>query len=561
MVTINGTSGSDAISNTDIGIFNVQYVDVNGLTTNLESVLLDTYFNLADGSIDVATGQTTPEGATIAVNPFGDADTNSIDPNALNSQIGFGDTFGHAYRFETKLHVEGGTYTFDMDFYNSAAIYVDGVLLGGTQSFGNATFNGSVTLTEGAHDVVIIYAKDTTATPDNLNVNISGAEFGATPTPLETTGAVGPLVDDDVITGGAGNDVIDASFGDDSVNGDLGDDTLTGGGGNDTLTGGPGADVLTGGTGNDTFVHNAGDGGTVITDFGAGSTNANDGDNTNNDFINLSAFYTNQAEFKADLADDGILNQSDGSDYSDNTALGGSITGLAGLSGASSPSILEQTGIACFARGTLIQTMEGEVAVENLKTGDQVLTLDNGYQPLGLALSRMVTSVELRQNPKFRPVRIKAGAFGEELPRQDLLVSRQHRMLVRSSISQRMFDEAEVLVSAIKLSEFENIHIDEAIQFVEYFHLVFESHQILFANGLQSESFYLGSNAMNALEQDAIEEILSLFPQVMSDMKSQKFARYTPSGKHQKQLVYRMNKNDKFPLESTHCISGHVATH
>ncbi len=533
MVTITGTGGADVISNTTSpAIFNVSHIDVNGFSNSAEATSLGTYFDLTDGSINVASGDTAPSGAGILVNPFGTADVNDIDPDALNSVIGFGDTFGHAYQFTTTLHVDGGTYDFDATFFNSAALYIDGVQVFSSESLGANSASGSIALAEGAHDVVIIYAKDVSATPDDLNVNISGEEFGGTPIPLENSGAVGPLVGDDSIMAGAGNDSVDASFG---------DDTIDGRGGNDTLTGG---------AGNDTFVHNTGDGNTVITDFGTGSTDVNDGDNTNNDFIDLSAFYTNQTEFQADLADDGILNQSVG-DFSDNTALGGSISGLGGLSADQVSSITEQTGIACFVRGTLIKTKQGEIAIEDLEAGDRILTVDNGYQPLRLALSRTIDRVELQANPKLFPITIEAGAMGPNLPVQDLTVSRQHRMCVCSKVSHRMLGDYETLVSAINLSDLPGVKIDDTLQSVEYFHLIFDEHQIIYANGALTESFYVGKNALDAVSKDTYEEIVTLFPEVLSDPNSQKSARHIANGKTQKNLISRIIKNGKRPYDIT----------
>ncbi|WP_162183583.1 calcium-binding protein [Halocynthiibacter namhaensis] len=116
---------------------------------------------------------------------------------------------------------------------------------------------------------------------------------------------VTPIISsDDIIDAGDGDDVVYGMAGDDTITGGTGDDTISGGTGNDEITGGADDDTVTGGEGDDRFIYNAGDGVDTITDFGADSTNADDGDNTNNDFINLAPFYTNQTEFEADLADD-----------------------------------------------------------------------------------------------------------------------------------------------------------------------------------------------------------------------------------------------------------------
>jgi Ca2+-binding RTX toxin-like protein len=355
-------------------------------------------------------------------------------------------------------------------------------------------------------------------------------------------------IDDDSLDGGLGNDTILGGQGDDTIKGGENNDVVSGGDGNDSLLGGFGDDQLLGGEGNDTilggagddiFVFDAGDGNDTISDFGAGATNINDGDSTNNDFIDLSSFYTNITEFRADLADDDVLNQSDGSDYTDNLAFGGSITGLNGLTGLSASSIEEQTGVTCFTRGALITTDRGDVAVEALKSGDRVLTQDNDFQELKLILSRVIGPKELEENAKLYPIRIMAGALGSGLPKRDLVVSRQHRMVAKSSIVKSMFGSTNVLVAAIRLIELPRVLVDETVDSVEYFHLVFENHEIIFAEGAPTESFLICAETRETFHASTWMELVVLFPEVDSLDYSALPAQIIPSNKLQKKLIYR----------------------
>ena len=112
----------------------------------------------------------------------------------------------------------------------------------------------------------------------------------------------------------------------------------------------------------------------------------------------------------------------------------------------------DQNNLPCFTRGTMILTDAGLRAIEDLAEGDLVMTRDNGLQPVRWIGSVEVPADRLAAAPMLRPIRIAAGALGASTPAQDLLVSPQHRVLVRSRIAQRMFGTSEVMVPAIRLT-------------------------------------------------------------------------------------------------------------
>jgi Ca2+-binding RTX toxin-like protein len=321
----------------------------------------------------------------------------------------------------------------------------------------------------------------------------------------------GPMSGDpgDSLSGGAGNDII---------LGDAGDDTIDGGSGSDFIAGGAGNDLLTGGEGDDYFVHMPGDGLDTITDFNIGNTGTlDDGDVENNDFIDLSGYYDHISELYADQADDGVLNQSNtmdtrgnAVDYSDNTRFDTNGTPndegirFTGATADRSFFTVENTGVVCFTSGTLIATPKGEVPIETLKPGDLVLTRDNGPQPLIWIGRRQVGRAELARNENLRPIEIKPTLIRSHSP---LVVSRQHGVLVRR-------DGEETLVRAIHLARLprSGARIMQGCRGVTYVHLMFEAHQIVFAAGAPSESFYPGPQAIGSLAVAARDELFSLFP-------------------------------------------------
>lgn len=199
----------------------------------------------------------------------------------------------------------------------------------------------------------------------------------------------------------------------------------------------------------------------------------------------------------------------------------------------------------CFCRGTMISTLQGKKAVEDLKPGDLVLTVDDSYQPLRLSLSRKLDAEELSNNPKFLPITITAGALGNNIPEHNLQISRQHRMLISSTISERMFNNREVLVKALHLTELPGIYIDVNATDLEYFHLVFDDHQIIIANGAASESFYPGEEALKALSPEAYTEITTLFSEKQLKTVRTKLARPVPSGSRQKKYIERYRQSIK----------------
>ncbi|APG46527.1 Hint domain-containing protein [Phaeobacter porticola] len=208
------------------------------------------------------------------------------------------------------------------------------------------------------------------------------------------------------------------------------------------------------------------------------------------------------------------------------------------------------TEITCFTRGTLIETDQGRMPVEALTAGSRVLTADGDFKPLHLVMSRALSAKEVRENIKLRPVRITAGALGNGLPTRDLLVSRQHRMLVSSKIAERMFGETEVLVAAIRLTDLPGIFVEPCPGDVEYFHLLFGQHEILYAEGAPTESLYTGAEALKTLTPEAHEEIALLFPQVLNGGCAIRSACHIPNGRQQRQLVARHLKNNKPVLDT-----------
>ena len=163
----------------------------------------------------------------------------------------------------------------------------------------------------------------------------------------------------------------------------------------------------------------------------------------------------------------------------------------------------------CFAAGTMIVTDRGEVAVEDLAVGDKVLTRDDGFQPI-----RWIGESRVRRSAASAPIRVRAGALGEGRPSRDLRVSPQHRVLLRDARLDLYFGVGEALVPAKQLVDGESIIQERDGPAVRYFHILFDTHQIVYSDGMPTESFHPGAWGLSTLGEETRAEVLALFPQL-----------------------------------------------
>ena len=156
-------------------------------------------------------------------------------------------------------------------------------------------------------------------------------------------------------------------------------------------------------------------------------------------------------------------------------------------------------GVICFTPGTMISTPAGPRLVEELCEGDKVLTRDSGPEEVLWVGTRRMTGARMYVQPRLRPIRIGAGALGTDRPDSELLVSPGHRMLVRGPAARALFNTPEVLVPAADLVNGTSITVDLSAREVTYIHLLLPSHHVLWANGVECESFHPGDSDLDSL--------------------------------------------------------------
>ncbi len=134
--------------------------------------------------------------------------------------------------------------------------------------------------------------------------------------------------------------------------------------------------------------------------------------------------------------------------------------------------------VLCFLGGTMIATPDGEAAIETLKAGDLILTADGRTVPvrwIGINTVSTVFADKLRN----MPIRITAGALGENAPKRDLLLSPDHALFLDG-----------VLVQASALINGTAIHREARMpeQF-RYYHIEVAAHDLILAEGVAAETF------------------------------------------------------------------------
>ncbi|MDR0810584.1 MAG: Hint domain-containing protein [Gemmobacter sp.] len=169
-------------------------------------------------------------------------------------------------------------------------------------------------------------------------------------------------------------------------------------------------------------------------------------------------------------------------------------------------------GVICFTPDTFIATPRGPRPILSLHPGERILTRDNGPQQILWMGSCRMTGARLHAMPHLRPIRFRSGALGAGQPEGDLLVSPQHRMLVRGPAARLLFNSDEVLVTAGDLLDNRRVVIDHALREVTYIHLLLERHEIIFANGLEAESFHPANAALDSIDPVQRAALLALLP-------------------------------------------------
>ncbi len=169
--------------------------------------------------------------------------------------------------------------------------------------------------------------------------------------------------------------------------------------------------------------------------------------------------------------------------------------------------------VPCFTPGCLISTPTGQVLVEDLQVGDLVLTKSSGIQAIRWVGKKKISGARLFALPQIQPILIKKGALGEGCPSQDIMVSPQHCVVVKSVYAKLHFGSYQVLVPAKSLINGSTV-IQANVTQTTYIHILFDQHEIIVSDMMETESFLPNPHILGSLEAAVQDEIFEIFPEL-----------------------------------------------
>jgi hypothetical protein len=162
--------------------------------------------------------------------------------------------------------------------------------------------------------------------------------------------------------------------------------------------------------------------------------------------------------------------------------------------------------VACvyFTRGTHITMATGaQCRIEDLRVGDRVLTRDDGAQVI-----RWIGTSTIRAQGDMAPVLIEAGALNNA---NDLLVSPDHRLFVYQRQDRIGAGQSELMVKARHLVNGDTVRVVEG-GFVDYFQILFDRHNIIYAEGIAAESMLVDPRTRPALPPELLKKLTEVMP-------------------------------------------------
>lgn len=182
-----------------------------------------------------------------------------------------------------------------------------------------------------------------------------------------------------------------------------------------------------------------------------------------------------------------------------------------------------------LARGALVGTTQGEVAVEDLVPGMMVQTVDHGPLQLKWVGSYDMSPREVQMNDRARLFRISADTFGLNKPGQDIMLAPRAHILLRDAACKPMFGLDHAFAPIRAFDDGMNVVSVSPMSPVSLFNVAFDRQATIKVNGLEVETYHPGPYGETLMDDEMMYSLLRLFPHVrnLSDFGTQTIDRLT----------------------------------
>ncbi len=182
-----------------------------------------------------------------------------------------------------------------------------------------------------------------------------------------------------------------------------------------------------------------------------------------------------------------------------------------------------------IGEGANIRTPCGPRRVELVRPGDLIVTRDNGLQPVRMIWMREIRQLDITADPGAAPIHLCPRAVGPMMPKLDMTVAPDHRVLVPGYRLLGQEDTTCCLVQARELARSSDAaYVDTSAKISKFYTFVFDSHQVFACNGLPLESFLAGAAEIAGLKANLREELVRLFPQLQREPNAYPPIEYKP---------------------------------
>ncbi|WP_136637058.1 Hint domain-containing protein [Pseudooceanicola onchidii] len=170
-----------------------------------------------------------------------------------------------------------------------------------------------------------------------------------------------------------------------------------------------------------------------------------------------------------------------------------------------------QCAFNALAHGSLIATTEGEVAIEDLRPGMQVITAEHGPQPV-LWIGSMAHNPD--PNGARFLTRVTADRFAAGAPPMDLLCGPGARLLHRPAGLRSAAEAKPVFTPLRDFVDGDSVIAIAPRMAVETYHIALKRHATIRVGGLDLETFHPGMTVLDQMGVNTRDLFISMFPHI-----------------------------------------------